>query len=169
MRSNKVFQLRLSAELLRELRRRKPNVSSYIRTLIRDDLAKNDASQVPPVPEIRAKSPYTFYAKLDKVVDGDSLFLIADLGFYVSFHCKIRLSGIDSPPLAEPGGLEAKNFVERELRRANLIVESHTIDKYGRYLAYIYYHRNFTNFIDIVRDGKSINAELIKHGLAKMM
>ena len=40
---------------------------------------------------------YTYKAKLDRVVDGDTVDAYIDLGFDISVHKRIRLAGIDSP------------------------------------------------------------------------
>ena len=40
---------------------------------------------------------YTYKAKLDRVVDRDTVDAYIDLGFDISVHKRIRLAGIDSP------------------------------------------------------------------------
>ena len=40
---------------------------------------------------------YTYKAKLDRVIDGDTVDANIDLGFDISVHKRIRLAGIDSP------------------------------------------------------------------------
>jgi len=39
-------------------------------------------------------------------------------------------------------------------------------EKYGRYLAYIYYTKQYSDFDEIIRHGKLINEELVRAGLA---
>jgi micrococcal nuclease len=119
-------------------------------------------------PEIRAKSPYTFFAELVRVVDGDTIVLNADLGFYIKAQIKIRLADIDVPPINTKKGQAAKEGIAKMLSKNNLVVESRKRDKYGRYLAYIYYHRKYTRFEDILRHGRILNRQLLKYGLAKV-
>jgi len=165
---NKIIQIRMSEELLAFCKTR-PNVSLFIRSLIR--YAKNKKSKkeglIEVSSEIKARSPYIFFAELVKVVDGDTVILNADLGFNIQTKITARLAGIDVPETGSPGSEQTRKFVETRLTKNNLIVESRTKDKYGRYLVYIYYHRSATKFEDILRSGRVINEELIKNGLAK--
>jgi len=167
MLRDKIFQLRISSELLELCRAKTVNVSRYIRDLISKDLKLNPDKISEPLVEIRAKSPSVFSAILEKVVDGDTVYLTADLGFYIKALVKVRLMGIDAPPLSSKKGTEAKKFVEEKLTGCRLVVETRKKEKYGRYLAYIYYNPEYTKFEDILRHGKLINEELVNEGLAK--
>ena len=78
-----------------------------------------------------------------KVVDGDTVDIIIDLGFSLTKKERVRLSGIDTPEsrtkdLEEKElGLEAKEFLERRLDDAvgyNLRVKTEKDGKYGRML-----------------------------------
>ncbi|MHC1610385.1 MAG: thermonuclease family protein [Candidatus Methanospirareceae archaeon] len=42
---------------------------------------------------------YIYKAKLERVVDGDTVDLIVDVGFYISVHQRFRLKGIDTPEI----------------------------------------------------------------------
>ena len=163
MRNNKLLRFRISEELLNYCKS-KTNISKYIRTLIRNEQAKTDPNSSP---EIRAKSPYTFYANFVRVVDGDTFVLDADLGFYIYAQVKVRLADIDVPPITTTIGKKAAQFIDARLSRCHLVIESRQKDKYGRYLAYIYYHRHYSKFEDILRFGKAINDELLKNKLAE--
>jgi len=167
MLRDKIFQLRISSELLELCRARTVNVSRYIRDLISKDLKLNPDKLTEPLVEVRAKSPYVFHAVMEKVVDGDTVYLTADLGFYIKALVKVRLMGIDAPPLTEIKGMEAKKFIEEKLTGCRLVVETRKKEKYGRYLAYIYYHPEYTSFEDIIRHGHLINEELVKEGFAE--
>ena len=166
MLRDKIFQLRLSSELLELCRAKTENVSRYIRDLISKDLKLNPGKISEPLVEVRAKSPYVFAATLEKVIDGDTLYLTADLGFFIKALVKVRLMGVDTPPLTEKKGIEAKKFIEEKFTGSRLVVETRKKEKYGRYLAYIYYHPEYTKFEDILRHGRLINEELVKEGLA---
>ena len=89
-----------------------------------------------------------------------------DLGFFVNFKSKVRLIGIDCPPIETDKGKEAKAFIEKELKNANMIVECRKKEKYGRYLAFVYYDKRHQDFEEIIRHGKLLNEELVKAGLA---
>ena len=174
MRKDKSLQLRVSGELLELAKKRGGNFSRYVRELIRNDLEgsnkkrkRKKLKELPP--EIRVKTPYTFYAKLDSVVDGDTVRLIADLGFYIKAEIKVRFNKVNAKPLATAQGKKAKEFVEEELAGCSLVVETTKRDKYARYVSYIYYHPTHKKFVDIVRDGKLINEEIVKAKLAKQV
>ena len=45
------------------------------------------------------KPYYTYKAKLKRVIDGDTVDLVVDAGFYISVHQRFRLKGIDAPEI----------------------------------------------------------------------
>ena len=82
-----------------------------------------------------------------KVVDGDTIDIVIDLGFNLSKKERVRLAGIDSPEsrtkdLEEKElGLESKEFVKRRLedgKASGLRVKTEKDGKYGRMLGWIY-------------------------------
>ena len=113
---------------------------------------------------------YIYNIKLDRVVDGDTIDAIIDLGFNVSVKKRVRFMGVNTPEsrtrdLEEKArGLAAKDRVKQLLEGTNKIqLTSHGVGKYGRCLGELY--------VDMV-DGKesltmiSINELLIKEGHA---
>ena len=64
---------------------------------------------------------YRYRAKLDRVVDGDTMDVVIDLGFYVELRERVRLAGIDTPEIYRvkkdseeyKKGQEVKEYVER--------------------------------------------------------
>lgn len=107
------------------------------------------------------KNPsYVYRAKITKVVDGDTVDVIIDLGFGVSFNTRLRLSGIDTmetndrDAVKKALGLKAKERVKELLVGKEVTLQSFKADKYGRYLAEIYV------------DGLMVNNQLITEGLA---
>jgi endonuclease YncB( thermonuclease family) len=167
MMKNERINLRISEELLNYCKNNFENVSLFIREAMRDKIETGlltDPSLT--FVEIRAKTPYVYFAKLDKVVDGDTLLLNIDCGFFINYQTKVRLIGIDCPPIETEKGKEALTFIEKELKDANLLVETRKKEKYGRYLAFVYYYKELKDFEDIIRQGKLLNEELVKAGLA---
>jgi len=80
-----------------------------------------------------------------KVVDGDTIDIIIDLGFDLTKKERVRLAGIDTPEsrtkdLEEKElGLEAKEFLERRIADCeNLWVSTEKDGKYGRMLGNIW-------------------------------
>tara|TARA_Y100000114_G_scaffold5995_1_gene4845 strand:- start:454 stop:852 length:399 start_codon:yes stop_codon:yes gene_type:complete len=106
-------------------------------------------------------TPFVYNAELDRVIDGDTLDCILDLGFDVKLHKqRIRLAGIDTPEsrtrnLEEKAlGLKAKDRLI-ELCVGSFKVQSLGKGKYGRILG-----------IPYTEDGKSICQILIDEGHA---
>ena len=105
--------------------------------------------------------PFVYNAEVDRIVDGDTLDCIIDLGYSVKLHKqRVRLVGIDTPEsrtrdLAEKKlGLAAKQRL-KELCGERIILKSHGKGKYGRILGEIF-----------TEDGKDICKILIKEGHA---
>jgi micrococcal nuclease len=90
-----------------------------------------------------------------KVVDGDTIDVLIDLGFNLTKKERIRLAGIDTPEsrtrnLEEKKmGLEAKEYLQNKLDNCkNLRVKTEKDGKYGRMLGWI--HGNDENINNIM-------------------
>ena len=167
MLNNDKIQIRISTELLEYCKKNVENVSLFIRESVREKIDSGLLTD-PSLEfvEIRCRTPYTYFATLEHAIDGDTLLLNFDAGFFINIKEKVRLIGIDTPPIETEKGQLALAFVEKELNGANLIVETRKKEKYGRYLAYVYYSSQYKEFDDIIRYGKLLNEELVKAGLA---
>ena len=103
---------------------------------------------------------YTYKAKLDRVVDGDTVDANIDLGFDISIHKRIRLAGIDTPETRtrdkeeKTKGLASKSRLIELLKKGSFILESNEVGKYGRVLG--------TLHIDDI----NINETLVEEGFA---
>jgi micrococcal nuclease len=82
---------------------------------------------------------------IPKVIDGDTLDIMFDIGFHVQISQRCRLMGIDAPESRTTDakekkyGLDAKQFVETWLKRQpKLWGRTIKDDKYGRMLVEIY-------------------------------
>ena len=85
--------------------------------------------------------------RIEKVVDGDTVDIVIDLGFSLTKKERVRLSGIDTPETRTKDleekelGMDAKNFLTRRLDDAvgyNLVVKTEKDGKYGRMLGWLY-------------------------------
>jgi micrococcal nuclease len=90
---------------------------------------------------------FFYEAKVDRVVDGDTIDLVIDLGFDVLHKVRIRLHGVNTPEsrtrdLEEKElGINAKNYVYDWLSALDTVYVKTLKDgsgKYGRILGYIY-------------------------------
>lgn len=87
---------------------------------------------------------YVYRAKVDRVIDGDTLAVTLDMGLHC-FHTEaLRLVGVDTAEVvgaSKPEGLRAKAFVEGWVYAASAAggwpfrVETHKGQTFGRYLA----------------------------------
>jgi len=83
-----------------------------------------------------------YKAKVIRVVDGDTVDMEFDLGFYVTTRVRTRLIGVDTPERGQPDFSMAKDMLT-DLLRINtdqdgyVEVECHKTGKYGRWLVNI--------------------------------
>ncbi len=106
---------------------------------------------------------FTYSAEVEKVVDGDTLRVVADLGFGIKTRQYLRLRGINCPEMDTPEGKKAADFVKARIRVASeILLTSSKSDKYDRYLANIFY---------LDPQGKEVylNNALLENGLAVRM
>ena len=118
---------------------------------------------------------YIYKAELIRVVDGDTVDLIIDLGFDTSRKERFRLYGIDAPEMNTAAGKEAKAWLIGILGPYGAIyVQTIQLstkakrDKHGRFLAVLY--DELPTLIPIMREPihpSSINAKMIAEGHAK--
>ena len=89
---------------------------------------------------------YEYNAKLDRVIDGDTVDAMIDLGFNTWVHKRIRLEGIDAPETRtrdldeKAQGFATKERLEGLLEAAYgmFVLQSHGVGKYGRCLGTIF-------------------------------
>jgi micrococcal nuclease len=118
---------------------------------------------------------YIYKAELIRVVDGDTVDLVIDLGFDTSRRERFRLYGIDAPEMRTAAGKEAKAWLWEALQPLEAIyvqtIQLETKakrDKYGRFLAVL--HDELPRLVPTIRmpaHPASINARMITRGHAK--
>ena len=109
-----------------------------------------------------AKDPaYTYLIKeVVKIVDGDTLDVVVDLGFHLSIKKRVRLQGINAPEsrtrdLSEKKrGLMSKERLG-ELCKKSLVLKCHGLGKYGRVLG------------ELFHEGESLNELMVSEGYAE--
>ena len=107
---------------------------------------------------------YEYSCTVERVVDGDTVDVILDLGFDIFHKCRVRLYGIDTPEsrtrdLDEKArGKMAGSFLKKSVEEGKqVIIQTKLKDskgKYGRVLG------------EVVVDNKNINKLMIKKNLA---
>ena len=84
---------------------------------------------------------YTYRATLNRVVDGDTVWLYVDVGFHIEMNMDFRLAGINCPEMTgatKDAGLASRKELVRLLGLGPLTVVSQKADKYGRWLGTLY-------------------------------
>jgi len=96
--------------------------------------------------------------KVTRVIDGDTFKAVGH-----DIEIKVRLAGIDTPEMSkkknesgQPFSKKAKQFLADLVLNKTVDVQGYGIGPYGRQLAVIYV------------DGKNVNLELVKAGLAEV-
>lgn len=111
------------------------------------------------------QAPYTYRAEVVKVVDGDTIDVHIDLGFYVWIRFqRIHLHGIDAPEpsgATEAAGIAAREHLQDLIGGKTIILKSiHGEDSPDRQGSF----GNWSGYVWI--DGKSVNDEMVASGNA---
>lgn len=106
------------------------------------------------------KKDYVYNALVKKVVDGDTIDVLIDMGFFIYHEQRLRLNGIntmetnDPDPVRRESAMKAKQYVMNKILDKIVVIQTYRTDKYGRFLA------------DVYVDGSSINQQLLNENLA---
>ena len=137
---------------------------------------------------------FTYKAKIEKIIDGDTLQVVFDFGLDFTISQKLRLRGIDCPEMDTDEGKKAKRFVEACFKGLNFIIVKtykDRSDKFDRYLADVFYAKQLPQEREaastprapkgrvgvssmlaasdpslVAREGKYLNQELLNERLA---
>ena len=115
---------------------------------------------------------YDYKAKLIRVIDGDTIDAMIDLGFNTWVKKRIRLAGINAyetrtrDKKEKEKGLLAKRRFQQILKEGEeFTFKSHGVGKYGRCLGDVYVVKRYIKSDRY--QGKSVNQMMIKEGHAK--
>lgn len=98
--------------------------------------------------------------KIVKVVDGDTVDILIDLGFHTYIHKRVRLYGLNAPESRtrdkeeKARGMAAKKRLKELLKSKQIKIISHGVGKFGRVLG------------EFICDNKNINDQLVTEGHA---
>jgi micrococcal nuclease len=102
--------------------------------------------------------------KIVKIIDGDTIDVIINLGFGITISQRVRLKGINTAEtktlnLEEKAkGLVAKEWLKTELsKKGEWTIQTFKEDKYGRILGTLY----------LVGEPVTVNERMINEGIAK--
>jgi endonuclease YncB( thermonuclease family) len=116
------------------------------------------------------EATYVYKALVERVIDGDTLLLRIDLGFQVWKQQRIRLAGIDAPAIDTPKGRKVYEYLREQMAKLTFVmVKTHKIDIYGRYVGHIFYSFKRQQKDKIFTEGRYLNQELVEQGLARVI
>ena len=113
---------------------------------------------------------YTYRASLVRVVDGDTVDLDVDLGFYMTARIRFRLADIDAPEVRgaeKAAGKASKAYLQELLDEVEdseiqyLAISTSKADSFGRWLATLWV------VDDDAGEAWSINQRMIEDGYAE--
>src|SRR6185312_11963648 len=91
------------------------------------------------------------------VWDGDSVHVVADLGFDLTIKLMVRLNGINARELSEPGGPEARDHLAGLIPPGSAVtLTSVAVDKFG----------GRTDGVLTTPAGVNVSAQMVKDGYA---
>lgn len=99
---------------------------------------------------------YTYAARLKRVVDGDTVVLDLDLGFYQwRIDRSYRLGRIDAPEMSTSQGIAAKDHLIAILNGASFfMVTTAKSDSFDRWI------------VELFADGRNVNDQMVVDGFA---
>ena len=121
---------------------------------------------------VTEKPSYTYEATIDRVIDGDTLLVVIEVGFGIKVRDKLRLRGIDTPELGTPEGERAKKFVQELLPvGTTIVIKSHKsrTDTHGRFVVDVLYKEGAQDPEEILKTPVYLNQHLIDEGYAVRM
>jgi len=86
---------------------------------------------------------FTYNAKVTRVVDGDTVVAVVDLGFSIKATMIFRLKGINTPELisaTRDAAIRAKDYLAERVEGKDITIKTYKDrkEKYGRYLAELF-------------------------------
>jgi len=108
--------------------------------------------------------PYIYHGNVIRVIDGDTIEVLVELGFNISTKIKFRLNGIDAPEKTskiqeiKQAAFAATAYLQKAIEGKAVLIKSYKPDKYGRYLADVFLPNSLI----------TINEELVHNGHAKI-
>jgi micrococcal nuclease len=102
---------------------------------------------------------FQYRATIIRVIDGDTVEALVDLGFRITTTQRLRLYGINAPELHKVAQIKAAKAAKAALEDllpagADVTIETSKSDDWGRWLA------------TIIKDGENINKWMVKNGYA---
>lgn len=112
---------------------------------------------------------YTYKAHLEKVVDGDTLRVVLDLGFGVRHKEILRLAGINAPEMKTVEGKSSAAALSKILKDVKfLVIKTNKVDIFGRYIADVFFEKGELDASKVASKGTYLNRLLLDKGLVEL-
>lgn len=131
---------------------------------------QGDASYKLRKSDVTKKQIFTYKAYLKRVVDGDTIHAVLDLGFGLLHEETLRLTGINSAESETESGINATNEIKKILADYDhFVVRTSSTDTYNRYLADIFLPSSNDEDLQKTADsGVYLSQLLLDRGLAEV-
>ena len=105
---------------------------------------------------------YEYNVTIIRIIDGDTIEVLADLGFSVHAQVIIRLDRINAPELDDVRGWMSRAYVNKMIADCHQVrIRSRKQEKYGRWLAEVLLQMKSTDTALL-----NLNDDLVQHGHA---
>lgn len=114
---------------------------------------------------------FTYFATLERVVDGDTIHVKLDLGFGVKHREILRLARINAAEADTSSGKKATNALKKILKDVKfLIIKTNKTDIYGRYVADVFFDESGKekDLSKIAAQGTYLSQLLLDKGLVEV-
>jgi len=84
---------------------------------------------------------YVYNGLVTRIIDGDTIEIVADLGFYLSSTQRFRLVNVNTPETrgaSRPAGLVAKDYTMTRLLGKRVVIRTTKADSFGRWLVHVW-------------------------------
>lgn len=115
---------------------------------------------------------FQYEAKIIRVVDGDTIVMDVDLGFRIRIEQVVRLARINAPEIVNWGAAGIVDAAGRFILEAcpvgtTVIIETAKSEKYGRWLAEVFYMPGESDREKIMLEPRNLSDELMRRELVK--
>ena len=114
---------------------------------------------------------HTYKARLDRVVDGDTIHVTLDLGFKIYHKEILRLAKIAAAETGAVGGAKATAGLKKILKDVPfLVIKTNKTDIYGRYIADVFFDeaKKEKDPQKVADSGTYLNQLLLERGLVEL-
>lgn len=119
--------------------------------------------------ELDRKQLHTYKAYIERVIDGDTVHVVLDLGFKIQHREILRLAKIGAAELDTSEGKKSFSALQKILKNVPfVIIKTNKTDIYGRYVADVFFSESETDPQKVADAGVYLNQLLLDRGLVEL-